>query len=222
MTSHDAKRLRAVVFDLDGTLTDTLPLCYAAFAHAFATFGLGSNADPQIHALFGPSEEGIIKRLVPDQWQACYEVYLQYYEQQHDRHATIFRGIEALLGWVVAQRWPTGIVTAKGARSAAITINRLGIRRYLSDVVAGNADGANKPRGIRMMLARWDRRPAEAVYVGDSPYDMRAARQVGAVPIGAAWAPGANAHALRSAGAAVVFESPTALHLWLTRAAVER
>ncbi len=214
--------LRAVIFDLDGTLTDTLPLCYAAFAHAFEKFGLGSKTDPQIHALFGPSEEGIIKRLVPDQWQACYEVYLRYYEQRHDEYAEIFPGIERLLGWIEGRRLATGIVTAKGAGTAAITIRRLGLRRYFSDVEAGSPDGANKPEGIRTMLARWGRRPAEAVYVGDSPYDMQAARQVGAVPIGAAWASGANEHALRSAGAAVVFESPTALHLWLSRDGVER
>jgi phosphoglycolate phosphatase-like HAD superfamily hydrolase len=106
-----------------------------------------------------------------------YEEYLLHYDQQHDRHATIFPGIEALLGWVEAQRLPTGIVTAKGAGTAAITIRRLGLRCYFSDVEAGSPDGANKPKGIRMMLARWGRRPAEAVYVGDSPYDMRVGRR---------------------------------------------
>lgn len=205
----------AVIFDLDGTLTDTLPLCYAAFAHAFEAFGLGAHTDPQIHAMFGPSEEGILKRLLPDRWQACYEVYLRFYEDHHDRYARIFPGIEPLLGWIEATRLPTGIVTAKGAGSAAITVRRLGLGRFFSDVEAGSPDGANKPEGIRTMLARWGRRPADAVYVGDSPYDMQASRQVGVTPLGAAWADGARGPALRSAGAAEVFDTPQALHAWL-------
>ena len=222
MTSHDVGRLRAVIFDLDGTLTDTLPLCYAAFAHAFEAFGLGAQTDPEIHALFGPSEEGILRRLVPDRWQECYEVYLRFYEQHHNQYARVFPGIEPLLEWIASTRIPTGIVTAKGAESAAITVDRLGLRRYFAAVEAGGPDGARKPQGIGVMLSRWGCHPTEAVYIGDSPYDMRAAREAGVAPLGAAWATGASAHALRSAGAAVVFESPTALHLWLARAGVEQ
>ena len=62
-------RLAGAIFDLDGTLADTLPACYAAFRAACEGLGGPAYTNEQIRALFGPSEEGMLQRAMPERWQ---------------------------------------------------------------------------------------------------------------------------------------------------------
>ena len=59
-------RLPAVLFDLDGTLADSLPLSIAGFQHAAST--VAGVTDDEVRARFGPSEEGMFRRAIPDRW----------------------------------------------------------------------------------------------------------------------------------------------------------
>src|SRR5574341_1357763 len=90
-------KLDGIIFDLDGTLGDTLPVCFAAFRHTMREFLSHHYTDNEITALFGPSEEGILPRLVPDRWKACLEIYLAAYERESARNAKLFPGIETAL-----------------------------------------------------------------------------------------------------------------------------
>jgi len=75
-------RLAGAIFDLDGTLADTLPVCFAAFRSALARLGVRHHGDEEIRALFGPSEECIIRQIVPDRWQDAVVGFLA----EYDRH----------------------------------------------------------------------------------------------------------------------------------------
>jgi phosphoglycolate phosphatase-like HAD superfamily hydrolase len=57
--------LQGVIFDLDGTLGDTLPVCFAAFRETFRHYLGREYSDREIRAMFGPTEEGIIQRMIP-------------------------------------------------------------------------------------------------------------------------------------------------------------
>ena len=59
--------IRAVVFDFDGTIADTLPLCIAAFRQAVEPHAGRRVSDEEIIATFGPSEEGTIRALIPEE-----------------------------------------------------------------------------------------------------------------------------------------------------------
>ena len=61
--------LGGLIFDLDGTLTDTLPVALAAFREAVRVYSDRSYTDEEIVARFGPTEEGMLQRLVPDRWE---------------------------------------------------------------------------------------------------------------------------------------------------------
>jgi len=56
----------AALFDLDGTLADTLPLCYVAFSPVARSIARPALSDAEIHALCGPSEDGMMRRVLPD------------------------------------------------------------------------------------------------------------------------------------------------------------
>lgn len=107
-TSGRRDRPRGIIFDLDGTLADTLPVCFDAYRLAFAKYVARQWTDDQIRALFGPSEEGVIRHVVPTRAEECLEEYLRYYDRCHERCPRPFAGIDALLDRLRRgdTRWP--------------------------------------------------------------------------------------------------------------------
>ena len=99
-------RLAGAIFDLDGTIADTFAICFSTFRNALACVGVPPLTDAQIHALFGPSEDGMFERVVPGRWQEAFTAYLG----EYDRHlplCTVFPGVAAALAGCerVDSRW---------------------------------------------------------------------------------------------------------------------
>lgn len=200
-------RLRGVIFDMDGTLGDTIPVCLAAYRAAVEE-PLGRKfSDEDIYALFGPSEEGILQRTVPDIWEERMKIYMEVYEEVHRQCREPFPGIKEALDLLKAKDVKLAVVTGKGEHSCRISLHYLGLAEYFDAVVAGSANGAEKPDAIRRVLAKWDIRPDQAAYVGDALYDVDAAREAGVLPLAAAWAESADPEALAAKGPEAVFRT---------------
>jgi phosphoglycolate phosphatase-like HAD superfamily hydrolase len=207
--------IKAVIFDLDGTLADTLPVCIAAFQAAFERYAHRSFTAKEIEAMFGPNEEGVIRKVVPDDWEACLATYLCGYETAHQSLTQPFDGVLDLVVWLKERDVPTAIVTGKGAGSAAISIRLLGLAQHFDIVEMGSPQGVIKPQAITKILAHWHLRPDEAVYVGDAPGDIVSAREAGVAPIAAAWASSANVAALEAMSPIGLFRSVAQFRAWL-------
>jgi pyrophosphatase PpaX len=208
-------KLQGVIFDLDGTLGDTLPVCCEAYRRAFDEFLGRPFTDREIIALFGPTEEGIIQRLVPDRWQACLRTYLDTYEKVHVRYAQPFPGIEGALQLLRQRDVALAIVTGKGAHSAAISLRYLGLAHYFDAVETGSVEGAVKPLAIQKVVATWDVPLRQVAYVGDSAYDMEAAQEAGVIPLGAAWATTSDADSLNALIPLATFRSVESFIKWI-------
>ena len=89
--------LDGVIFDLDGTLGDTLPVCFAAFRNVFTEYLGVSYSDSEIRAMFGPTEEGILEQRIPVDGAESLAKYLAAYEEAHDLAPTPFPGVAELL-----------------------------------------------------------------------------------------------------------------------------
>jgi phosphoglycolate phosphatase-like HAD superfamily hydrolase len=72
-----------------------------------------------------------------------------------------------------------------------------------------------KTEAISRLLSRWSIKPEAAIYVGDGALDMQAAREAGVTAVGAAWAYGARATELESAGASLIFTDACQFASWL-------
>jgi HAD superfamily hydrolase (TIGR01549 family) len=202
-------RIDAFIFDLDGTLADTLPVCFVAFRRTLEPLLNRRYTDEEIMAYFGPSEEGIFQRILPDQWEECLRTYLETYEQEHLRAARLFPGIEEALRRLRKRGIPLAIVTGKGPQSAAISFRHLGLARYFDVLETGGPEGSIKPQAIRKVLAGWGIPPKRVAYVGDAASDMEEARAAGLIPLGAAWEPRATVQRGNGQGPLVLF--PTVL-----------
>ena len=171
--------------------------------------------DEDIIATFGPSEDGIMQRLVPDRWEACLAAYLHAYEREHAGCTAPFPGFETAFGLFRARGLKLAIVTGKSAATAAISLRHLGIAHYFDVVETGSPVGSIKPAAIARVLARWDLRPAEAAYIGDAAADIDASKEAGVIPLGAAWSATARAEELRARGAAATFSAVTDFIAWI-------
>src|SRR5215471_4224389 len=181
-------RLNGIIFDLDGTLGDTLPVCFKAFRHAIIEFTGRSLTDQQIRATFGPSEEGIIRSQVPERWRECLDLYVDAYRREHASAADPFPGMREALRRLGEGGVRRAVVTGKSIVTADISLEAMGIRSYFDIVEGGAAKGDVKPRNIKKVLEVWGMAAVEAGYVGDAPSDMDAAHKAGVVALAAMWA----------------------------------
>jgi pyrophosphatase PpaX len=214
-TSSTRQPFGAIIFDLDGTVTDTLPIAFSAFRAAIAEFSDRPFTDDELIGFFGPSEEGIFQRIVPDDWERCFERYLDEYTRRHVVCSKPFAGIEAVLTFLRQRNVRLAIVTGKAPRAVAITLRHVNIAHYFEAVETGSAEAGTKPIAIARLALRWGIAPGRIAYVGDAKSDVEAANAAGVLPIGAAWSPTANSMALKESGAAIIFDDVESFDAWL-------
>lgn len=208
-------QLDGMIFDLDGTLTDTFGVCFIAFREALRPFTGRTFTDEEIVARFGPSEEGMLQRWVPDRWEECLRLYLTAYEREHRRIGRTFPGVETALGLLRTFGIRLGVVTGKGPQSAAISVAQLGLAPYFDCIETGSPEGTVKVRCIERVLARWGVAPDRTAYLGDVVSDIEASRAVGAIPLAAAWDERSDGNALRSRNPLAVFDTVSQFIDWI-------
>lgn len=183
------EKIKGVIFDLDGTLADTLPLCIEAFKKSIEPLIQRSVSDEEIIATFGPSEEGTIMALAPNDYEKGVSAYLHFYQALHNRCAAPFEGIEDLLLDLKNKNVHIAMVTGKGKHSTDISLNQFNLTHYFELIETGLPSGPRKAAGIRTVLEGFkDLKKSEIIYVGDAPSDITASREAGVAIIAAAWA----------------------------------
>ncbi len=207
--------LKGVIFDLDGTLGDTLPVCFAAFREVFQTYLGRTYSDQELRAMFGPTEEGMIEQLVPERRQECVESYFDAYERAHQQCAEPFPGIKSALALLRQRGLRLAVVTGKGPRSAAISLRWMGLSNTFESVEAGSSNGNIKPQNMRKVISGWGLDPGQVASLGDAPSDVRSARQIGALPLAAAWAGTTDFDALHALGPHAIFRQVAEFIDWI-------
>lgn len=196
-------QIKGIIFDFDGTLANTMPAILSGFRACFSKF-LGNNySDSQIESLFGPTEEGIIKQLVPNQWEECYAEYLNHYRQGHP--AQPFNGIEDALKILKDKGICLSIGTGKGKGSLTASLEIVGLNNYFDLLEVGSEAGAVKPEIIARVLKRWGFAATEVAYIGDVASDVSASRQAGVLALSAAWSPSADIAQLQAVKPDAIF-----------------
>jgi pyrophosphatase PpaX len=183
-------RFRVVLFDLDGTLIDSGPIILASMKHASLTV-LGREPDEErVRAAIGGS--GLVAQmrdLDPDRVDELVDAYRAHNEPLHEQ-LEAFDDVLDLLPILRDEGHTLGIVTAKRLRTVGLALDRFPVLREAMDVVIGAEDTERhkpEPDPLLEALRRLDARPADAAYVGDSPFDIRAAKAAGLLAVAVGW-----------------------------------
>lgn len=181
-------RYKLFIFDIDGTLTSTNRLIFDSFNHIYDKF-FGKTLTPkEVIALFGPTEEEIIVELFGENAEQAIVDYFNYYEQNHGI-AALHEGIAPLLDFLAESGAYIAAFTGKGRRSAEITLKELGIFGRIGMLVSGDDVTKKKPsgEGIFKILRHFNVTPADAIMIGDSTSDIKAAREAGVAVASVLW-----------------------------------
>jgi HAD superfamily hydrolase (TIGR01549 family) len=208
--------LKAAIFDLDGTITDTLPVSAAAFIKTLHQHTGREYTPSEIFAMFGPPEEIIFEHLKPSQGQLLMSDYLANYRQVHPQYASIYPQVTEALTWLKEQGIPCSIVTGKGRDAARITLELMGLEEIFPLVVTGSCVDCPKPEpeGILAVLRTLGVPAQKAFYLGDSPGDIQAARGARVLSLGALWG-SRHPEALLKAQPDLAFATPGQFLAWL-------
>jgi pyrophosphatase PpaX len=182
-------RYPVVLFDLDGTVVDTGAIILASMRHAAQTVLGREYPDAQLlAAVGGPGLEAQMHALDPDRVDELVRVYRAHNEPLHDTIA-VFEGMDSVLDELKNRGHRLGIVTAKRRATVDLAFDRVAIEHLFETVVGGDETPEHKPHPAPLLLAleRMGARPGEAAYVGDSPFDMQAAKAAGMYAIGVGW-----------------------------------
>jgi pyrophosphatase PpaX len=182
-------RFPVVLFDLDGTVIDSGAIILASMRHA-ATEVLGTAPPDEelMETVGGPGLEAQMRALAPDRVEELVTVYRAHNEPLHDTLACC-DGMDDVLLRLKDEGRRLGIVTAKRRATVELAFASVPLAHLFETVVGGDETARHKPDPEPLLLAleRLNARADETAYVGDAPFDVRAAKAAGIHAVAVTW-----------------------------------
>ena len=178
-----------IIFDIDGTLTSTNELIFATFRHVVEKHLNKKVTDQEIIALFGPTEDVILKEWLNENYQEARKDYYHFYESQHHLMADVYPGIIEALMFIKSKKIPLSIYTGKGRDSSIITLQKIGVFDLFDMIVTGDdvEDHKPSPEGIDQFVEKFKLNREKVLMIGDAPADILAARSAGVKIASVVW-----------------------------------
>jgi HAD superfamily hydrolase (TIGR01549 family) len=213
------RKLKCIIFDMDGTLTKTNQLIFDSFNHIAAKYEGRSYTDEEITAMFGPPEEGALAEIVGEEkLERAMQEYLKYYRAHHKDLAQLYPGILDVLKYLKRRGIHLAVFTGKGICTTTITMQAFGLMPYFEFVVTGNDVENYKPsaEGILKIIKHFSVRKGDVLMVGDSVGDVKASLEAGIRIAAVLWDSHAKKKVLRMR-TDFVFHNVDEFFVWLRR-----
>ena len=195
-------RYRTVLFDLDGTLIDSVRLILDSYHHTMAVHGLPAQTDETwlrglgtpLRAQFGPWGTS------PDVLNALVATYREFNLRWHDERIRPYPGIVEMIRAVRTAGLATALVTSKNREGAARGLTIVGLEGTMDILVCADDVERHKPHPepVLRALDALGTTPSETIFVGDSLHDMHSGRAAGTATGAALWGPFPREHLLTS------------------------
>jgi HAD superfamily hydrolase (TIGR01509 family) len=177
-------RLRAILFDWDGTLVDSAEKTFRCYQQVFAGFGIAFDR-ARFEETYSPDWQLTYRAigLSPDDWPPADERWIDCYQSSP---SALLPGVREGLLRIRGRGFTQGIVSSGDGSRVRRELRTLGIDSFFEAVVCGGETERRKPdpEPLRVALDRLGLRPEEAAYVGDSPEDIQMARAARVFAVG--------------------------------------
>ena len=182
-------RFETVLFDLDGTVVDSGGIILASMRHATREVLGRDYSDAELmQAVGGPGLEAQMHALAPDQVEELVDVYRAHNEPLHDELEAC-AGMEDVLVRLHDEGRRLGVVTAKRRSTVELAFANVPLGHLFEAIVGGDETERHKPDPEPLLLGaeRLGADAASTAYVGDSPFDVRAAKAAGMFAVAVTW-----------------------------------
>ena len=185
--------IKAVLFDLDGTLVDTAPDLVAALNLALKEHGLEEQSLESMREHASHGSLALVKAAQPkldeDTLSQLQQRLLHWYSEVNGKQASLFDGIGQLLDELIGRDIKVGVITNKPARYTRPLLDALGLTDKLSCIISGDTCTRRKPDVAPMYLGAMQSGTAvDAIaYLGDAERDLLAAKAAGMQGVTALW-----------------------------------
>ncbi len=204
-------QLQTVLFDLDGTLIDSIRLILDSYHHTLTQHNLPARSDEEwlrgvgtpLHVQFSQWHDS------PEMLEAMIATYREFNLKHHDRMVTVYPGVVEAVREIKSAGIQTGLVTSKNRQGALRGLALVGLEALMDVMVCADEVSNPKPHPepVEKAVALLGADPARTVYVGDSIHDMHSGRAAGVKTAAALWGPFGRSH-LESAGPDYWLEKP--------------
>ncbi len=186
-------RWPVAIFDLDGTLADTVDLIVASYQYAFRAV-IGREEDPEvIKSWIGRPLIGAFRDHSPEHADELYATYLRWNTDNTERLIRGFDGVAEVLAAVRAAGVRVAVATSKRRESAQQAMDILGLSEHVEVLVGMEDTEIHKPDPAPLLLALTrlgERDPSRAVYIGDAVVDALAGKAAGMSTVSVTWGAG--------------------------------
>jgi len=182
-------RFPVVLFDLDGTVVDSGGMILASMRHAtLEVLGREYTDEELMKSVGGPGLDAQMAALDPERVDELVSVYRAHNEPLHEE-LRCCTGMEDVLERLHAEGRRLGVVTAKRRATVELAFAAVPLGHLFDTIVGGDETERHKPDPAPLLLGaeRLGAKPEETAYVGDSPFDVRAAKAAGMASIAVTW-----------------------------------
>ena len=171
--------IRAILFDLDGTLIDQFQAIHKAFALTLERMGFNKPSFEEVKRAVGGASESTMEKLIgPERAKEAVQILRPIFEREMLNGLTLLPGAKEILHWCKANNVKAAVLTNKYGPHARIACKHLGISNYLEFVIGADDTQWKKPDVslTNYALEKIGYNATETLYIGDSPYDYQTAQ----------------------------------------------
>lgn len=182
-------RFPTVLFDLDGTVVDSGAIILASMRHATReVLGRDYSDEELMQTVGGPGLESQMQALAPEHVERLVDVYRAHNLPLHD-DLEACAGMEDVIARLHQEGRRLGVVSAKRRDTVELAFASVPLGHFFDAIVGGDETERHKPDPEPLLLGaeRLGVDPAETAYVGDSPFDVRAAKAAGMFAVAVTW-----------------------------------
>jgi pyrophosphatase PpaX len=186
------KRPHAVLFDLDGTLIDSIGLLLACVHHAFEGRTPAPTDEEWIATLGTPLRAQLSAYIdSEEEIEAVTSKYRTFQREHHDLLTADYPGVRETLAELERRGHPMGVVTSKSNEMMDRGLAWLGALEMMGTRIGMNSCERHKPdpTPVRVALHELGYEPHEALFLGDSPHDIKSGNAAGVISVAALWGP---------------------------------
>ncbi len=209
--------IKAVLFDLDGTLVNTLGDLALSVNHVLENHGYPTHKVEAYKYFVGNGNEVMMRRALPEEKRGDKDYVLklrsefyEYYKNHCADVSSLYNGIEEMLSALKDEGVLVAIVTNKAQTMTDVLVPKL-LNKNIFSAIIGQRDGIPTKPEIQMpflAMSEMDVNPDECLFVGDSGTDMETGRNCGNIPVGVLWG-FRDEEELKNAGARYIVSSPS-------------